>query len=100
MALRNQHFRVGLEKRYDTMRKYIFLLAGFLSHLSTTQAQSGIDNYDLNSLRKYEEEMVLHADSMYQAPIVDLRGAYCEQLGRLHVRALKIKASYTYPFEK
>ena len=100
MALCNQHFRVGLEKCYDTMRKYIFLLAGFLCLLSNAQAQSGIDKNDLDSLRKYEEEMVLQADSMYQAPIVDLRGVYCEQLGRLLVKALKIKGSYTYPFEK
>ncbi len=83
------------------MRKYIFLLAGGLfCILCDIQAQSGIDKSDLDSLQKYEAEMVLLADSMYQAPIVDLRGTYCEQLGRLLVKALRINGSYTYPFEK
>ncbi len=83
------------------MRKYIFLLAGGLFCMSgDIQAQSGIEKSDLDSLRKYEAEMVLLADSMYHAPIVDLRGAYCEQLGRMLVKALKINGSYAYPFEK
>lgn len=68
--------------------------------MGSSYAQSGIDSDDLDSLRVWESEMLLVADSMYQAPIVDLRGEYCERLGRMLVKALRVSGSYQYPFEK
>jgi len=67
---------------------------------SRVMAQEGIEKNDLQLLQGYEHDMVLITDSMYHAPIVDLRSIYCGQLARLLVKALKIPNSYAYPFEK
>jgi len=62
--------------------------------------QDKITPEDLQLLKGYENDMVLITDSMYNAPILDLRSVYCEQLARMLVRALKVPNSFEYPFEK
>ena len=55
---------------------------------------------DMERLHIMEDSMLLTSDSMYDAMIPDTRIGYSERFVRQLVKALKIPASYYFPFDK
>ena len=57
-------------------------------------------NAQNTELKAMEDTLVVTADSMYNAFIEDQRIEYNEKFVKQLVRALKIKGSYSYPFNE
>ncbi|XZF15746.1 hypothetical protein ACTHGU_06390 [Chitinophagaceae bacterium MMS25-I14] len=83
-------------------RIYNICLAGcFVLLAMHANAQEGqISKNDLQLLKGLEHDLVLATDSMYKAPIPDMRADYCVQFTKLLVKALKVPNSFYYPFSE
>lgn len=84
------------------MMKKIFAASAVILLLVSARivkAQGNITKDDLRELKALEADLIRATDSMYSAPIPDMRADYCAQFVKLLVRTLKIPNSYEYPFD-